>query len=214
MDCIAHRGFAGVNPENTLAALEAAEACGPDLIEIDVRRCGSGEIVVVHDDTVDRVTDGTGAVADLALADLRELDVLGTGAGVPTLGEAFAATDTRLVVELKETGLAGDVLDLAAEYGRDPLLSAFDPDALREAPAGTDLALNVLDDLEAARGTARESGCAAIHPHLDCCDAESVAATQEAGFAVNAWTVRSRAAADRLAEAGVDGRIVDAPDYC
>jgi len=78
MRLIAHRGFLSVNPENTVAAVEAAAAVA-DGIEIDVRRCGSGEPVVIHDETVDRVTDGRGAVDEHTVADLAALDVLEPG---------------------------------------------------------------------------------------------------------------------------------------
>ena len=62
---IAHRGARDVAPENTLAAFAAAAAAGADGIELDVTRCASGEIVVIHDDTLDRTTDGSGPVADM-----------------------------------------------------------------------------------------------------------------------------------------------------
>ena len=84
MRCIAHRGFAKVNPENTVTAVRSA-AEHTDVIEIDVRRCGSGELVVIHDETVERVTDGTGRVAELSADELTALDVLESGEGVPTL---------------------------------------------------------------------------------------------------------------------------------
>ena len=67
MRLIAHRGFAAVHPENTVRAVRAAARVA-DAVEVDVRRCATGELVVIHDATVDRVTDGTGPVADHSLA--------------------------------------------------------------------------------------------------------------------------------------------------
>jgi len=90
MRLIAHRGFADRYPENTLRAVREASRFA-DEVEVDVRRCDSGELVVVHDCTVDRVTDEEGAVAHHSLAELRALDVLGTGEGVPTLAEVLSA---------------------------------------------------------------------------------------------------------------------------
>ncbi|MEF8887031.1 MAG: glycerophosphodiester phosphodiesterase [Haloarculaceae archaeon] len=236
MDCIAHRGFAETNPENTLAAVRAAGSAGEgadastetaaaddpgapdptaDAVEVDVRRCGSGELVVIHDETVDRVSDGTGRVGDLALAQLRDLAVLGTGAGVPTLAEVLEATAVPLNVELKERGLAGDALALADETGTDAWYSAFDPAAVREVrERGGDAALLFAEDADTALERARRLGCVAVHPHHSLCDAAFVGRAGEAGLAVNAWTVRSRETAAALAEAGVDGVIADAPGYC
>lgn len=234
MDCIAHRGFAEPNPENTLAAVRAAGSAGEgadaptetaddrgapgptaDAVEVDVRRCGSGELVVIHDETVDRVSDGTGRVGDLALAELRALDVLGTGAGVPTLAAVLEATAVPLNVELKGRGLAGDALALADEAGADAWYSAFDPAAVREVREyGGDAALLFAEDAAAAVDRARQLGCVAVHPHHSLCDAAFVGRAGEAGLAVNAWTVRSRGTAAALAEVGVDGVIADAPGYC
>lgn len=234
MDCIAHRGFAEAHPENTLVAVRAAGGAGTgpiapttgadsnadaaptaDAVEVDVRRCGSGELVVIHDETVDRVSDGTGRVADRPLAQLRELDVLGTGAGVPTLAEAFEAAAVPVNVELKERGLAGDALERADEAGVDAWYSAFDPIAVEETnERGGEAALLVGQNAGDALDRARRLDCAALHPHHSLCDAAFVEQAQAAGLAVNAWTVRSRETAAELSEAGTDGLIADAPDYC
>ena len=71
---IAHRGGAGLRPENTLAAFAHAAQLGADVLEMDLRLTADGTIVVLHDPTVDRTTDGTGRVDAMALADLRKLD--------------------------------------------------------------------------------------------------------------------------------------------
>lgn len=114
---IAHRGGRGLWPENTLHAFERARASGADVLEMDVRATRDGALVVMHDPTVDRTTDGRGAVSDLALADLKRLDAgyrwtadggqtfpfRGQGVQVPTLEEVFARlTDARYVVEIKQ----------------------------------------------------------------------------------------------------------------
>lgn len=84
---VAHRGFKRVAPENTIAALEAAAAAGADYMEIDVRRTSDGELILMHDRTVDRTTTGHGAVRDLTLATIRGLDA--GGQRIPTLREAL-----------------------------------------------------------------------------------------------------------------------------
>ncbi len=215
MRCHAHRGFAAVNPENTLTAVERAVDAGADAVEVDVRRCGTGELVVVHDETVDRVTDGTGRVADLSLSTLQSLDVLGTGAGVPSLSAVVATVpeDCLLNIELKETGLAETVRAVVADTDSDVLVSSFETTALSEVAAVSDLPRALLCQ-ESALDRARQLDCRAIHPHESVCDREFVAAAHDAGLRVNAWTVRSQETARRLAEAGVDGLIADAPGYC
>jgi glycerophosphoryl diester phosphodiesterase len=101
----AHRGRSGVAPENTLAAFEAAVDLGADFLELDVRRSADGEIVCIHDATVDRTTDGTGAVADLTLAELRALDAGSwkdaryAGERIPLLSAVLAQIAPRLVVD-------------------------------------------------------------------------------------------------------------------
>jgi glycerophosphoryl diester phosphodiesterase len=98
-------------PENTLAAFEKAIEFGTYRIEFDVRRCGSGEIVVMHDAALDRTTDATGPVAARTLTELKRVKVGGTEP-IPTLEETLACAKgrARLLVEIKEPGLAEDVV--------------------------------------------------------------------------------------------------------
>jgi len=85
---IAHRGGRVYKPENTIAAFQHAIDTGADWIEMDVQRTKDGELVVIHDETVDRTTDGTGRVADLTLEQIRALDA-GNGERVPTFAEVI-----------------------------------------------------------------------------------------------------------------------------
>lgn len=217
MDCIAHRGFAAVNPENTVTAVRAAGARA-DTVEVDVRRCTSGEVVVCHDPTVDRVTDGAGAVADLDLAALQALEVQASGEGIPPLRAVVEAVPpgVDLNIELKEAGLARAVLDACDACDRTPLLSSFDPGHLAAAAAGgaDRLAVLAAEDGDALLATAQRLDGEAIHPAADRVTRDFVDRAHSAGLAVNAWTVRSRATAARLDACGVDGCIADAPQYC
>ena len=218
MRCIAHRGFAETNPENTVTAVRSA-AEHTDVIEIDVRRCGSGELVVLHDETVERVTDGTGRVAELSAAELAGLDVLDSGDGVPTLPSLLEATPAgvELVFDLKEDGVAADALDAADDAGVEVLVSSFSADVLEAASqVGADrLAFLAAEgDEQGMLNVARDLGCAAIHPHWQLCVDEFVDRAHDAGLDVNAWTVPSRHDAAALAEVGVDGVIVDRPAVC
>lgn len=115
---LAHRGGADLAPENTMAAFQNAVDLGVDILELDVHTTADGTVVVIHDASVDRTTDGTGAVHDSTLADLRQLDAgydfspdngqtfpfRGQGIGIPTLEEVFAAfPDMRINIEIKQS---------------------------------------------------------------------------------------------------------------
>lgn len=218
MNCIAHRGFADSNPENTLPAVRAAADAGADWVEIDVRRCQSEELVVFHDETLDGLTDATGRVAETPLETLRSLTVGDSEATIPTLAAVFEAVPdgVGLNVELKENGLAEDCLAVFDRYDNDVLVSSFDADALREFATVSDVPLALLfaNGPDAALDVARDIGCGAVHPFRRCCDAGVVDTAHGAGFDVNAWTVQNGTQADRLASLGVDGLIVDAPRFC
>ncbi|WP_336133803.1 glycerophosphodiester phosphodiesterase [Natronomonas amylolytica] len=212
MRLIAHRGFAGALPENTRRAVEEATEYA-DEIEIDVRRCKSGELVVIHDATVDRVTDGSGAVADHTIDELRALDVLGTGEGVPTLSAVLRAVPNHIGVnvELKEPGIAVDALTRMASLHPQTLVSSFLPDELADCRAAAPDVPRALitDDGDDAVRAARDLGCEYVHPSVDACTERLVGAAHRQGLSVNVWTVRTRNEAERLAELGVDGIIAD-----
>jgi len=132
---VAHRGGAGLWPENTLHAFEHAAELDIDALEMDVHGTKDGRLVVMHDDTVDRTTDGKGAVRDMTLAELKELDAgyrwtaddgasfpfRGRGITVPTLAEVLASfDDMRFALEIKpdDPALAGTVRDVVEETGK------------------------------------------------------------------------------------------------
>jgi len=113
MMIMGHRGAAALEPENTLLSVSRAMDIGVDAVEIDVHQTRDQEIVVIHDDTVDRTTNGSGRVRDLTLKELKELDA-GKGESIPTLQEMIDAVNGRvkLVIELKEPGGERAVVDL------------------------------------------------------------------------------------------------------
>lgn len=226
---IAHRGFGARFPENALAAFRGAVSLGADGIEADVRQCSTGESVVIHDATVDRVTDGEGRVSDLPLSELRSLDVLGSGESIPTLQDVFDAVpaDATLHVELKESGPIPAVVALADERPHDVIVSSFDPDHLARVRDldGPPTALLFADDPDGHLALATDLDCAFVHPHASLClgpETDPVDRAHDAGLRVNAWTlgppgadgewvVTDPAAPDRLRVLGVDGLIADAP---
>jgi glycerophosphoryl diester phosphodiesterase len=131
---IAHRGGAGLWPENTLYAFEHAAAMGTDVIETDVHATADGELVVLHDENVERTTDGSGPVGSMTLTELKRLDAAyrfspdggrtfplrGLGVTVPTLREVFAALPhMRFNIEPKQgaPSLAAPLCRLIREHG-------------------------------------------------------------------------------------------------
>ncbi|MGW6709627.1 glycerophosphodiester phosphodiesterase, partial [Streptomyces sp. NPDC054956] len=103
---IGHRGVMGVEPENTLRSFVRAERSGMDVLALDLRLSKDGALVVLHDAEVDRTTDGSGAVADLTLAELRGLDA-GEGQQVPLLEEVLDAVRAPLRVQVHELSAVG-----------------------------------------------------------------------------------------------------------
>jgi glycerophosphoryl diester phosphodiesterase len=147
---IAHQGGDGLWPSNTRYAFERAVALGVDVLEMDVHASADGALVVIHDDTVDRTTDGRGAVVELTLAELQALDAghdwsperrgesfpyRGLGMAIPTLDELLAAfPDTPMVIEIKpdSEGVAEQLCDALRGRGRtdDTMVGSFHPRAL------------------------------------------------------------------------------------
>ncbi len=147
---IAHRGASGHAPENTLPAFRRALEMDADMIEMDLRLSADGHVVVIHDATLDRITDGTGPVAERTLAELQALDAgyafagpggahpyRGTGVRIPTLAEVLDAfPDARMLVELK-AGAGESLADSAAAVlarhraGGRVLVASFDSGYLR-----------------------------------------------------------------------------------
>lgn len=118
MIIMGHRGAAALAPENTLLSIATAMEIGVDAVEIDVHLSKDNEIVVIHDATVDRTTNGTGAVSRFTLEDLKRLDA-GEGEAMPTLQEVvdFIQGKVQLVIELKGAGTEEPVVELIKTNG-------------------------------------------------------------------------------------------------
>ncbi|MGM0590849.1 MAG: glycerophosphodiester phosphodiesterase [Halobacteriota archaeon] len=212
MRVFAHRGGAARAPENTRLAFERA-APHVDAIELDVRRCSSGELVVFHDETLDRLTDASGPVATRAWDELRTLTVLDSDETIPRLDDALASIPDEVAVnvELKTGDSASRAVAVCERVGNDVLVSSFDPAALEAVRARLPVGLLFSRDWRRNLERARGLGCAAVHPAYDLVltDGARVRAAHDAGMGVNAWTVPTASAVATLRERGVDGVIVD-----
>lgn len=133
---IGHRGAAALEPENTLRGFRKAIELGVDYVEFDVHRCKSGELVVIHDETVDRTTNGKGFVAELTLQQLKKLDA-GKGEAVPTLQEAIDCCKgkVKMQIELKAAGLEDNLVATIKRnnIAADAMLISFYHDFIRRA---------------------------------------------------------------------------------
>jgi glycerophosphoryl diester phosphodiesterase len=223
-----HRGAAGTCPENTHAGFRQAFAERADGIELDVRCCASGEAVVIHDETVDRTSDGAGRVAHLSLSDLRCLN-FGRGTEcetIPTLEEVFARlpADKLINVEIKNDDLHSHreeraVAQLVARFGLHGrcLVSSFNPLVLwRLQQADARLSLAYLYHPQ-SRWYLRHLPVTwwlrlrALHPHHRLVTAHGVAQAHRRGLQVNTWTVNDEADLERVVACGVDGIVTDYP---
>ena len=224
---IGHRG-SGTNsesslPENTIASVIQAGVDGADMVEIDVQLSLDGRLYVIHDDTVDRTTDGTGCVADLSAS---ELDALSAdGERVPTLEALLAATPLPLNIELKvneepscpETDrfrLAAELLRVLAldPTPREVLITSFDLDQLFSVRGMDDsLPLGLLTTERGGFDTAIAERFDSINPLAAVVRAADVEAAHAAGLRVHPYTVNDEVTMRRLIGFGVDGIITDHP---
>jgi glycerophosphoryl diester phosphodiesterase len=117
MKIIGHRGASGHEPENTLRSIATAIAHGADMVEIDVFVLPTGEVILMHDDRIDRTTNGQGLTLEMPFEELRKLDA-GKGEQIPTLEEVIELIDARipLVIEIKNPGSARPVMDRVSYY--------------------------------------------------------------------------------------------------
>jgi glycerophosphoryl diester phosphodiesterase len=239
---LAHRGASAVAPENTIAAFRRARDLGADGIELDVTLTHDRVPVVIHDDTVDRTTNGHGYVSALTLKEVRRLDAGGwkgaeyQGETIPTLCEVFdaltdwtkPAKDGRaciINVELKSSHVRTDgveelVVKLIEQKNLEGcvILSSFNPVALmRVRLLNSRLARGLLYDASLPIYLRRTwlrifAAPHAMHPHHGIVDKGYMQWTSRNGYLVNTWTVDEPGEALRLADLGVNGIITNKPD--
>lgn len=213
---IGHRGAAGLSPENTLASFAHAVRLGVDAVELDVHLCADGHLVVIHDERVERTTNGNGKVADVPLAALRMLDA-GAGERVPTLDEVLEAVPRHIGVniELKGPGTAAPVARAVAACNRPLLVSGFDHGELARfhslcpsipcAPLVGRWRHGVLD-------TARGLGAWSVNLADRVADRATVDAIRAIGCQCLVYTVNDVERAAELRATGVGGVFSDFPD--
>jgi glycerophosphoryl diester phosphodiesterase len=223
---IAHRGASGYAPENTRAAFDLAIAMGATAIETDLRMTRDGAIVLFHDATVDRVSNGRGPIDDYTLAELQALtvgagsDQTGDHTRVLTLSELLDeyAPRTPLVLEIKDSRVTEPLVRTLSERALvdrvvvtsflwHPLL------AVRERSPLVQLGfLTPSFDDDIVRRAERR-GFQQICPHVSQLTAARVELAHRQGLTVRAWGIEHRFQIDRLFETGADGATVNWPDW-
>lgn len=229
---IAHRGNSAVAPQNTLAAFEAAWRAGADAFELDVQLTADRAVVVIHDEDVDDTTDGTGAVRELTLAEIRRLDAGSwfspgfAGSRVPTFDEVVQLLLTRpgidLLCELKGEWsvedvrlVTGRILDAGLEDR--VMVQSFWPStvaALRDAAPDLRRGLLVAEASDDLLERCQELGVVACNPHgmLLVLQPDLLARLHAAGLQVMVWTLDADEHWAVAVAAGVDAIITDRPD--
>lgn len=219
MELMAHRGASGIAPENTLASFRKCLEYSPEWIELDVHATQDGQIVVMHDGTVDRTTNGSGAIADLTFDEIRQLDAGSwfgaefAGEPVPLLSEVVALVGqrSRLDVEIKGgpdlPATAAAVVDILRAGGILGLseISSFDLVALvavQKLTTEPEIALITGDAAHLA--LCREHGFGWLNLHFGGVTAELVQEAHAAGIGIAAWTIDDLARWEEFKALGVD----------
>jgi len=225
----AHRGDSGNAPENTLAAFARALNLGVPWIELDVHPAADGTLMVIHDDTVDRTTDGSGAVGDLTVDELSRLDAgvgfstIYTGERIPRfldVLELVAPTQTRINVEIKRPpkgmDVARGVVDCLCAFGKqhEYTVSSFDMQTLLDVrkidPRITLAPIGKMPDILTK---AERHGFPWVHGEQSTVTREAIARAHEQGIRVNVWTVDDPERLPFWMDAGVDKICTNQPAF-
>jgi len=236
----AHRGGAALWPENSLLAFRSALALGVDALEFDLHLTADGEVVVLHDPTLDRTSTGNGSVRDLKLANLADIRLKTregavTGERVPTFAQVLdlvAPTSAEILPEIKVDanrqrydGIEEKVLALIRARGlmARTTIQAFQVETIRRVrelePKARTMLLVARGDVERDRARpaeavrrARELGATDLGMNHRLLDADVMSAARAAGIRVSAWTVNEEADIRRMIDLGVDVVMSDRPD--
>lgn len=227
----AHRGFSGKYPENTLLAFEKAVEAGAQGIELDVQLTKDGEIVIIHDETIDRTTDGKGEVVSYTYEELKKFDASYIYRGqmgfnkIPTLREYFELikdTDIITNIELKTgineyLGIEKKVWDMICEYNLADrvIISSFNHySILRMKAIAPKIKCGLLSEtwiIDAGKYT-RNLGVECYHPHFTNMTKEIVKEIKAQGIEINTFTVNKEKDIRDMIEKGIDIVIGNFPD--
>lgn len=220
---IGHRGAMGYAPENTMKSFEKALELGVDVIEVDVHRAKSGEIVVIHDETVTRTMGREGEVAKMTLRELQALDA-GAGERIPTLSQVLDYVNRRakINIEIKNIGFAADMLKIIKHFVEkknwsyeDFFVCSFIHPELRfikELEPRVRISPLIMGLPETYAEFGEKLGAFSVNMDFEFINQEFVDDAHRRGIQVFAWTVNEPQDIARMKILGVDGIISDFPD--
>ena len=220
---VGHRGAAGYEPENTLRSFKKALELGVDMIELDVYVCKSGELVVIHDNTLDRTTNGKSSVENKTLSELKELDA-GLGEKIPTLEEVLDLVNKKVKVniELKGKNAAKLVLKTIEKYVaekgwnyEDFLVSSFNYDELQKIKKlNPKIRVGFLTEKipDGFIEFAKKSGAYSVNTSIANTNLESVKTAHKHGLKVFIWTVNEPSEIEKAKSLNVDYICSNFPD--
>ncbi len=201
---IGHRGAMGYELENTLESINKAIELGVDGIEIDVFKIKSGEIVVFHDEYVDKLTDGTGKIEDYNLKDLKKLKLL-NGSRIPLLEDVLDLLDEKYFLNIELKGLnTAKTVECILKDRKNILISSFNWDELKKTTL--DKAILIEGNPLLALKVAKEMEAIAINPDYNFLTLEIIDKIHKENLKIYTWVVN-----DKI-KLNVDGIISDYPD--
>ncbi len=220
---IGHRGAAGYVTENTAAAIKKALDLGVDMIELDVRRCLSGELVVFHDSSVNRVTNGTGAIRKMTLEQIKTLHTK-DGEEILTLIEALQLIDGRcwVILDIKCGDVAEELIrvlhnciDSKQWRKRQFLVSSFrygELARIKKLDKEIKIGLLYYRYVRSVLSRAKKMSAYSVHFHTNHLSKDDIEALHNHDIKTFVWTVNTHTDAKRVRRLGADGVISDFPD--
>ena len=219
-DCviIGHRGARGLEPENTLLSYQTAMRLGADMIELDVHQTNDGHLVCIHDEKVDRTTDGTGLIAEMSLKELQQLDA-GHNEHIPLLSEVLDLARDRISVniELKVIDVEKQVIDMVQERDmkNEVIVSSFLHDTLQtihtidEEIKTAVLISKKQDDIVQY---VENLHSVALNPLYKLVTPDLISQIHEHQIKLYSWTINEPKLMTDFVKMGVDGIITDFPN--
>lgn len=217
---IAHRGASGYEPENTIIAFQEAINMGADAIELDIHFSKDEEIIVIHDESIDRTTNGSGFINEMKLVEIKSFWI-NEKHKIPTLNEVLELANENLLIniELKSNKNIEKVIILIKKYFsvknlgyQNFIISSFDWNiltAVKKIDKNIPIGVLTATDLSLAIEFAKKMSAKSIHPEFELLNHKNIVEMQKNNFQVYAWTVNKTADIQKIKALGVNGIISD-----
>lgn len=220
---IGHRGAMGYEVENSISSFKKAIEMNTEMIELDVFRCKSGEIMVFHDEHLNRLANKDALIEDLTFEDLSELH-LSNGQHIPTLLEVLelCSGKAKINIELKGENTAESVALILSEFIKksdstidDYLISSFHWDELKRIrKLNSEIKIGVLTQISPVKAieVAQQINAYSIHPRFNSLNTKKVKKIHESGYVIYAYTVNSEKDILKMIQLKIDGIFTNFPD--